>query len=164
MKKESPILILKFVAILVSMFLLIMLINKSCSESYEINKAIKSADIIDSSEPIYKLSEKEEIAKDPKSYLKLTFKSWRLDGFGVISMQNFDIENTSSIDIKDVSIKFTYYAESGTVLSESVNVVYKTIKAKSKIKVRDFNAGFVNQQTASCQLDIVDAVAIVVYD
>jgi hypothetical protein len=79
-------------------------------------------------------------------------------------MQNFDIENTSSIDMKDVSIKFTYYSESGTVLSESINVVYKNIKAKSKIKVREFNAGFVNQQTTSCQLEIVDAVAIVIYD
>ena len=163
MEKESP--ILKFLAILVSLVFMLVVFGQSCGNGYEPNTPIKTTEKEkDSSGPIYKLSEKEEIAKDPKSYLKLTAKSWRLDGFGVISMQNFDIENTSSIDIKDVSIKFTYYAESGTVLSESVNVVYKTIKAKSKIKVREFNAGFVNQQTASCQLEIVDAVAIVIYD
>jgi hypothetical protein len=139
--------------------------GESCGNNYEPTTPIKTTEKEnDSSEPIYKLSEKEEIAKDPKSYLKLTPKSWTLDGFGVISMQNFDIQNTLSINIKDVSIKFTYYSESGTVLSESINVVYKNIKAKSKIKVREFNAGFVNQQTASCQLEIVDAVAIVIYD
>jgi hypothetical protein len=163
MEKESP--ILKFLAILVSLVFLLVVFGKSCGNSYEPITTIKKTEKEkDSSGSIYKLSEKEEIAKDPKSYLKLTHKSWRLDGFGIISMQNFDIENTSSIDMKDVSIKFTYYSESGTVLSESINVVYKNIKAKSKIKVREFNAGFVNQQTASCQLQIVDAVAIVVYD
>jgi hypothetical protein len=163
MKKESP--ILKYLAILVSLVFMLVVFGQSCGNNDKPNTSIKTTEKEkDSSGPIYKLSEKEEIAKDPKSYLKLTPKSWRLDGFGVISMQNFDIENTSSIDMKDVSIKFTYYSESGTVLSESINVVYKNIKAKSKIKVREFNAGFVNQQTTSCQLEIVDAVAIVVYD
>lgn len=144
------------------MILGIILINKSCQDKTTENYQSKSKEV-EKEKPIYNLTDEEEIAKDPTSYLKLTHKSWSLDGFGVVSIQNFDIENTSKIDMKDVSIKFTYFSESKTILSTSTEVVYKTIKAKSKIKVRNFNAGFVNQQTASCQLEIVDAVPIVVY-
>lgn len=153
----------KFFIILSLMFIGIILINKACTDNDEKQVAHTTMKEREAKEPIYKLSEEEIIIKNPASYLKLTPKSWYLGGFGVISMQNFDIENMTNIDMKDVSIKFTYFSESKTILSTSTETVYKTIRAKSKTKVREFNAGFVNQQTASCQLEIVNAVPIVIY-
>lgn len=163
MKNQHP--IFRFLFILFIMCIGIISMNKACQDTeqqnYQTNTKDKSFET--DNKPIYKLSDEEEIAKDPKSYLKLIPKSWSIEGFGVIAIQNFDIENTSKIDMKDVSIKFTYFSESKTELSTSTQIVYKTVKAKSKIKVRNFNAGFINQQTTNCQLEIVDAVPIIVY-
>lgn len=161
MKTEFP--ISSFAIILILMLFAVILFNKGCEQEEE--KRVKEA--VEQKEkegPIYKLSERDEIVNSPTSYLKLTPKSWRKDGFGVVSIQNFDIENTSSIDMQDISIKFTYYSESGTELSSSIETVYKKVRAKSKIKVREFNAGFINQQTESCRLELVKAIPIVLYD
>lgn len=130
-------------------------------------KAIEEAkkDSIDkvyqNSDDYKRTTEISEANKRPENYLTLDYKGWKIDGFGTVGIHSFNITNTSKYSsFKDIVVKFIYYAESGTELDTKTETVYKIVKAGSKIKVRDFNAGFIPSQAKSCRVEVVGATSL----
>jgi hypothetical protein len=101
------------------------------------------------------LTIKEQVESNPNSFLIIEQKGWTDGGFGAVGIQNFNIKNTSPYPMKDIKLRFVYIGESGTELSENIETVYKIVKPKSTLKVRDFNAGFKHSQATSCRIEIM---------
>ncbi len=87
------------------------------------------------------------------SFVKLKH-TWSKAAFGNVMEANFTIENSSKYDIKDIEIKCTLHAKSGTVLGSNNRIVYEIVKSHGKKKITGFNMGFINPQsnTASCEI------------
>lgn len=109
------------------------------------------------------LTIEEQVLENPKSFLQLEYKGWENAGFGTVGIHNFNIMNTSPLQMKDIKIRFIYSGDSGTELNESIETVYKIVNPKSTLKVRDFNAGFKHSQATACRAEIIEATPIILY-
>ena len=114
--------------------------------------------------PIYKIDPNDDVKQNPKSYLELRVIGWENAAFGTVGVYNLNIKNTSNLPIQDIVLKFTYYGESGTILNTNEATIYKIIKPKSTLKERNFNAGFKHSQGVTCNVEIIGAVAKVLYN
>jgi len=85
--------------------------------------------------------------------IKFTWNSWHKGGFGNVALLSFTIENTNAYAVKDVEIYCDWRAASGTTLGSHSGRVYQTILPHKKLKVSNFNFGFIDSQvaTASCR-------------
>jgi len=88
--------------------------------------------------------------------LTLTLRRWYKDGFGSIMMADFDIRNGSSHTVKDVTIKCTHSAPSGTEIDANTRTIYQTFPAQKTKAIRDFNMGFINEQARTTRCEITD--------
>ncbi|EKO3534170.1 zinc ribbon domain-containing protein [Vibrio fluvialis] len=93
---------------------------------------------------------KSDIAKK----LELEF-TWRKEGFGSVMEADFKINNNSGEDIKDIKIKCDHYAPSETKIDSNSRTIYEVIKANSKRSFKNFNMGFIHDQTStsSCYIN-----------
>ncbi len=96
---------------------------------------------------------REEVKKNPTKYIKIVKQSWRKGGFGSVAIHNLTIRNESNYDIKDISIKFSYLSDSGTLLDYNVQTIYQIIKAKKTRTFYDVNAGLVHSQATRGGVD-----------
>jgi hypothetical protein len=110
---------------------------------------------------IFKQDNKERTTESIARLERLATLSLKHDsykgGFDNILMLNLTIQNSGSQDIKDPEIECTIYGESGTRLGLARQTLYRSIKAKSKLTVREFNMGLMNVQAARVGCEIVDA-------
>jgi hypothetical protein len=104
-----------------------------------------------SSTTSHDLSSKQEAL----SSVKLKY-NWGKAGFDNVMEANFTIENQSKYDIKDLEIKCTHFAKSGTVIDSNTRTIYDIVKAKSKKKFDKFNMGFIHSQANSSICEITD--------
>lgn len=89
------------------------------------------------------------------SSAKLQF-TWRKAAFDNVMEANFTIENPSKYDIKDIQIKCTLFAKSGTAIDSNSRIIYDIVKSKGKKKISRFNMGFINTQANSSTCEITD--------
>jgi len=82
--------------------------------------------------------------------------SWAKTGFGSVMEADFTIINNSNYRIKDIEIKCTHYAGSGTQVDSNKRTIYNTVAAKSKITIRKFNMGFIHSQAEKTKCTITD--------
>jgi hypothetical protein len=87
--------------------------------------------------------------------IHLTFE-WGKEGFGSVMIANFTITNNSKYDVKDIEVKCTHSAHSGTVIDSNDRTVYEIVKAHATKKVNDFNMGFIHSQAAQSSCEVVD--------
>ena len=97
----------------------------------------------------FEVSSKEVV----KEKLKLD-SSWRRDGFDLIMMADFTIENSSEYDIKDIKIKCVHYSNSGTEIDSNSDTIYEIVKSLSTRFFYDFNMGFIHSQVGSSSCSI----------
>jgi hypothetical protein len=97
------------------------------------------------------LSPKEEAL----SAVKLKYE-WGKAGFDNVMEANFTIENQSKYDVKDIEIKCTHFAKSGTVIDSNTRTIYDIVKAKSKKRFDKFSMGFIHSQANSSACEITD--------
>jgi zinc ribbon protein len=92
--------------------------------------------------------------KTPLENVEMVDFTWNKDGFGSVMVAKFVLRNNNDFPVKDIKIKCTHYAKSGTVIDSNTRVVYDVIKAKSRKTINDFNMGFIHNQvdTSSCQV------------
>jgi zinc-ribbon domain len=86
--------------------------------------------------------------------------SWAKEGFGSVMLAKFVLRNNNDFAVKDIRIKCTHTAKSGTVIDSNTRTVYDLVEAKSKKTIRDFNMGFIHNQVdrSSCEVDKVVVV------
>lgn len=89
--------------------------------------------------------------------LQITKHDWGKE-VGTIAIHNLTIKNLSNgKSFKDVEVRFRYFGSSGTEINSHVETIYQVIKPGKSIEVKGLNSGFVNQQAASCRVEIVKA-------
>jgi hypothetical protein len=92
---------------------------------------------------------------------KLDLKfAWGKEGFGNVMIANFTIKNNSNYDVKDIEVKCTHSANSGTVIDSNDRTIYEIVKAHTTKRVNDFNMGFIHTQAARSNCEIVDLTLI----
>jgi hypothetical protein len=81
---------------------------------------------------------------------------WGKQGFGNVMIANFTITNNSNSDVKDIEVKCTHSADSGTVIDSNDRTIYEIVKAHATKKVNEFNMGFIHSQAARSSCEVVD--------
>lgn len=89
--------------------------------------------------------------------VKLDFQG-TLAGFGNVLEMDFTITNPTIYAVKDFQITCKHFAKSGTAIDSNTRTVYDVVPAKGKKKIRNFNMGFINSQTATSSCRIVNLV------
>jgi hypothetical protein len=99
---------------------------------------------------------------DPKEVainaMRMDKTSWHAGGFNNILMLSAKVHNEGAKDVKDITIECDTFANSGTQIGTVKGVVLERIKAGGTLNVREFNMGFINQQTASTRCAVVNVV------
>jgi hypothetical protein len=85
------------------------------------------------------------IALDPASKMLLADDHLHGHGVGLLTMT---VINDNDFAVKDFEIRCSTSGESGTQLSTLHQVIFSTIKAKSRRTFKDFNMGLMHSQTA----------------
>lgn len=82
-------------------------------------------------------------------YDEVLLLNWRpkRDGFGSVLVASFDLKSYADRDVKDIELACRFFAESGTEIGNKKVTVYRRIKPRQTIKVKDFNAGFMPPQS-----------------
>ncbi len=82
--------------------------------------------------------------------------SWRSE-FSVMTA-SFTFVNPSDYDVKDLKVRCTHSAPSGTKIDENTRTVFEVVSARSSKAIREFNMGFVHSQATRSGCQIIDAV------
>jgi hypothetical protein len=85
----------------------------------------------------------------------ITKFEWRKGGFDNIMIADFTIKNTSSSDVKDLQIRCTHAAKSGTEIDTNTRTIYEIVPAGKQKKFSNFHMGFIHDQASRSGCDIV---------
>jgi zinc-ribbon domain len=100
---------------------------------------------------------------DPKDALlrdvKLEYK-WYKEGFGNVMIADFSINNPTQYRFKDVEIKCTHSAPSGTVIDSNTRTIYEIVEPKSTKVIKQMNMGFIHSQASRSGCDISNLTPI----
>jgi len=91
--------------------------------------------------------------------LRLVRSDWRKGGFGAVAIGTFVIANDNPFAVHDMQLSCSFYAESGTLLSDPTVTIYRTFAARKKTTVADFDLGFIDPQSTRASCRIFAAVA-----
>jgi hypothetical protein len=90
----------------------------------------------------------------------LSHLRWWKDAFDTVMMADFTFDNKNHFDVKDVEVKCTGFAPSGTAIDSNSRTIYDRFRADSKRTIAHFNMGFLHSQVASTSCSIVDFTII----
>lgn len=88
----------------------------------------------------------------PMDNASLIMHSW--EAYGAVFVGRFSIVNRGLYNLKDPVIYCTLFGPSGTELGSVKETAYQTVHAKSTVRLKDLNMGFIRSQAsqASCRL------------
>jgi hypothetical protein len=84
--------------------------------------------------------------------------SWSTGGFDNIMMATFVIKNKNDFAVKDISLKCTHTAKSGTEIDSNTRTIYEVIQPSKTRTFRDFNMGFIHSQASASRCQIIGVV------
>jgi len=100
------------------------------------------------------LSRKEEALR----HVEITKWSWKKGGFDSVMLATFTFKNNNTFAVKDITVRCTHSAESGTVIDNNTRTIYERIDAGKKHTVHDFSMGFIHTQASSSNCAITNVV------
>ncbi len=98
--------------------------------------------------------------KYPHQYVQIENFSWSKGGFGSVMIANFSIKNNLPWAIKDIEVKCTHTAPSGTTIDQNRRTIFERIEANKSRRISNFSMGFIHSQASRSGCDIVDVIAI----
>lgn len=98
--------------------------------------------------------------KYPERYVLLEKFSWSKEGFGNVMIANFLIKNTLPWAVKDIEIRCTHSAPSGTTIDRNTRTIFERVDASKTKRVSGFNMGFVHSQASRSGCDIISVTAL----
>lgn len=93
----------------------------------------------------------------PVVYENITIDKMRWSKEGAVMMATFTFKNKNAFDIKDVEVKCTLSAPSGTAVDHNTRTVYEVVKANGVKTVKDFNMGFIHSQASATSCYVMGA-------
>lgn len=108
--------------------------------------------------------DKKDAARDmeryPERFVKISNFSWSKSAYGSVMEATFTIKNTLPFAVKDIRVKCSHSAPSGTVIDSNERVIYEVIKAKKARTFREFNMGFIHSQATRSGCRITDVTRV----
>lgn len=92
---------------------------------------------------------------NPIDNVSLRQYGWDKVAYGSIMEVNFEIVNFNPYAVKDIEIKCTHYAPSGTEIDSNTRTIYDIIPADGSKKFNNFNMGFIHDQAATTSCEII---------
>ena len=86
--------------------------------------------------------------------------SWEKAGFDNVMLAKFVLRNNNDFPVKDIEVKCTHRAKSGTEIDSNSRVIYDVIEPKSGKTIKDFNMGFIHNQVESSSCQVVEVVKV----
>ena len=100
---------------------------------------------------------------DPKDILMREVKlksSWSKGGFDNVIMADFTVQNPTQYRFKDVEIKCTHFAPSGTEIDSNTRTIYQVFEAHSTQEIRQMNMGLIHSQVGRSGCQIVNLTVL----
>jgi len=86
--------------------------------------------------------------------------SWNKTPGGAFMEASFTITNSSSFDVKDITIRCQHSAKSGTKIDSNTRTIYDVIKAGQTKRFENFDMGFIHSQAVESVASIEDFVVV----
>ncbi len=103
-----------------------------------------------------KRDEAANMRRNPERFVTVTDFSWTKDGFGSVMEVDLTIKSTLPFRVKDIEVKCTHAANSGTAIDSNRRTIYEVIGAGETRTFRGFNMGFIHPQAVSSVCEVVD--------
>ncbi len=100
------------------------------------------------------------VITSPKIFPIMEKFHWKKGGFDNVIIAEFTLSNRSETTWKDVMISCDGNAKSGTRLGTNTSVVYEKLTPGETKKIKGFNVGIINSQTAEIGCEVVNAVEV----
>src|SRR5262249_5054163 len=97
---------------------------------------------------------------NPQNYVFLENFSWSKEGFGSVMVANFSIKNTLPWPVKDIELRCTHSAPSGTTIDRNTRTIYERIEANKVKRINNFSMGFIHSQASRSGCEIKSVVAV----
>ncbi|MCY1338409.1 hypothetical protein D9M68_223530 [compost metagenome] len=93
----------------------------------------------------------------PMDFVSIAKFQWSKEGFGTVMEATFTIKNDLPWSIKDVEVTCELAGPSGTKIDSNSRTIYERLGPRSAKVIRNFNMGFIHNQSASsnCRIDRV---------
>ena len=98
--------------------------------------------------------------KTARENVELVDFSWAKGGFDNVMLAKFVLRNNNDFPVKDIEVKCTHRAKSGTEIDSNSRVIYDVIEPKSRKTIKDFNMGFIHNQVESSSCAVVEVVKV----
>jgi hypothetical protein len=83
---------------------------------------------------------------------------WYKGGLDNVMLADFTIMNSNDFPVKDITIRCTHAANSGTEIDRNIHTIYEVVKPKKRRSFRKVNMGFIHSQATRSSCVIVSAV------
>lgn len=107
-----------------------------------------------------KKNEVRKMLRHPERYVKVASFSWRKKGFDNVMELDITIENMLPVQVKDIEIKCTHTAPSGTIIDQNKRIIYEIISSGRKRTFRKINMGFIHSQANRSSCSVVRVTRI----
>jgi hypothetical protein len=108
--------------------------------------------------------QKDAVKLDPKKIalqnVKLDKFEWKKGGFDNVMLFSATVKNEGGFSVKDLEIECSLMSKSGTKIGSKSKTIFEIVKAGKTLKIKDFNMGLVNTQSASTSCEITDLVLL----
>lgn len=105
-------------------------------------------------------NEARDMKRSPERYVEIADFSWTKEAFGNVMEATFTIKNTLPVKVKDIEVKCTHSAPSGTVIDSNRRTIYEIIGAGRTRTFRKVNMGFIHSQANRSACAVVDVTRI----
>jgi hypothetical protein len=102
----------------------------------------------------------EDQQKSPWKFVSIQKWSWTKGGFDTVMIADFAIKNELPWPVKDITIRCTYNAPSGSQLGSLSNTIYERIESHKTKHVNRVNMGFIHTQAKGASCSVIGAVSI----
>ena len=75
-------------------------------------------------------------------------------------MANFAIKNRLPRPVKDVQIRCTHRAPSGTEIDQNTRTIYERFEPNTSKRIKEFNMGFIHTQAERSECRIIGVVVL----
>ena len=122
--------------------------------------ALRSPSAVTSSKNGMQFTERQSVASQPNRQdildrLKVNKRLFRgINGDPLTG--SFTLENKNSFAIKDFTVRFTFYGNSGSMISSRSQTFYEIVPAGKSKAIKDVRLGFMPNQGVSVSAEVTD--------
>lgn len=92
--------------------------------------------------------------------LRVSGFSWEKKGFGSLMSATFVLHNDSPVSVKDIQVKCSHSANSGTVIDSNTRTVYEVVPSRSYHSVVNIDMGFIHSEIVQSKCCVVSYSAV----